>query len=805
MRGRPSPRPVRALVLLALVVAPLAAHAQTVVRGRVTDGRTGDGLPAATVQAVGTTRGTITNPEGDYELTVPASADSLAVRFLGYETAVRAVPSGGRLDVTLAPAVAALAEAVVTAPLTADELMRRVAARKRRWQAGLGSWRADVYSRQTIRARGAVVAVVEGQTTAFWDRDRGLREVVVARGGTANVGGLPTEAFSAAEQTLNLLDDEVEFGGYRLMGPTSPDAVGFYRFTVEGRRPAEGGVLYDLSFRPRNPLQPGFEGALTVLTPADAVVALDVRPSGAVQFPLVTGFDLTVRQQFSTFGQAADGEPVWLPVDYRMDGRGRAGNALLRFPDLGFSIASRFTDYQANVAVPDSLYQREGVAVDSAAVAARVPEAGLVPLSEDEARAVAEIDSTQSVLQALRPTGLLARFVNIEANGQSLDGDDPASDGAAGGERRQRAVDVDSEPDTWYNRVEEVHLGSLTTVRVGRLRTTLRLGYATEGAVTAGASVSTSAGRGVGLGASAQRRVVPIGESFYVGRTLNSVAALAVGEDYFDYVGTTGGEVWAQARAGGDDDGTPRSVRLGVAVDVFTTEPVRTTFALAGSLPAANAVLPSGGVDLARAGVSLRLGPSPGPVLASVAGHRSAELRLEAGRQRPDGLGATAYARAEADVRYSTPTVLRRRLLPPALHVRAAAGVASGLPLVRAFGVDGRLGGLAPFGALRARIGRLTLADRYALVAWEHDFRSVPFEVLGWRGAAPRGFSVQVHGAHAWGRGAEGATRVGGPFEHHEVGLSLGLGYSVPVRLDVTYRLTDGPGLVVGFGVARLF
>jgi hypothetical protein len=40
---------------------------------------------------------------------------------------------------------------------------------------------------------------------------------------------------------------------------------------------------------------------------------------------------------------------------------------------------------------------------------------------------------------------------------------------------------------------------------------------------------------------------------------------------------------------------------------------------------------------------------------------------------------------------------------------------------------------------------------------------------------------------------------------HHEVGASVGIGYTVPVRLDVTARLTDDPAVVVGVGIARLF
>lgn len=39
---------------------------------------------------------------------------------------------------------------------------------------------------------------------------------------------------------------------------------------------------------------------------------------------------------------------------------------------------------------------------------------------------------------------------------------------------------------------------------------------------------------------------------------------------------------------------------------------------------------------------------------------------------------------------------------------------------------------------------------------------------------------------------------------HHELGIGLGGGFLVPLRLDVTARL-GAPGVYVGFGFARLF
>ena len=777
------------LLSLALLLAVGAAHAQTVVTGRVTDAETGDGLPAATVQVDGTTRGTVTNREGEYQLAVPDSVARpvLVVRFLGYETARRAVPAAGRADVALVPAAAAIGEVVVTAEDPAERVMRRVIARKARWRAGLATWRAEVYTRTTIRADGEVVALTEAQTDAYWDRARGLREVVTATRRTGNLGALPLDAFTAADETLNLYDDEVPFGGFDLMGPTAPRALAFYRFETVGRRSSEGGLVYDIAFRPRNGLQPGLEGTLSVLADADAVVAVSARPSGAVQFPLVTRFELSFEQQFASFGQRVGGEPVWLPVDFRMDGRGKAGNALLQFPDLGFAISSRLTDYAVNVALPDSLFADGAVTVDSAAVAAALPDAGVVPLSAAEERALAEIDSTRSLAEALRPTGPLARFLTVQV------GDGPPASGAA-----PRGLRTTAGPAVGYNRVEGVRLGVEAGLAVRRASLSAEAGYQTAADdVALVGRAGLGLGGGVGVAVVGRREVVPLAPSVYVTPLINGAAALAVGEDYFDYAQRRGGAArvtWQREQVG---------VQAEAAYDRYAPLDAEARFSLLGDLPEDNARAPSDRV--ARLGAAVRLGSPATGLSSGLTGQRSLTVRVEGGRGSETAGGDLPYGRAEADARWSAPTVLRRRLLPPTLHLRLAAGVARDLPLVRSFGVDGQHAGLAPFGALRGRTGRLTLARRYALVAWEHDFRSVPFEVLGWRGASPRGVSLAVHGAHAWADAAPGALGVEPSVAHHEVGASLGLGYTVPVRLDVTYRLTDGPGVVLGLGLARLF
>ena len=273
-----------------------------------------------------------------------------------------------RLDVALAPAAVVSPEVVVTDENPAERIMRRVIERKQVWQAGLRSWRAEAYVRQVFGREGEIVGIAEGVTEAYWRRGEGIREVVQATRRTENLPDLG--ALSAADAVVNFYDDEIAFGGYDLMGPTSPDALGFYRFSLEGTRTLGDQVVYDIALRPRNGLQPGFEGRVSVLGGDYALLDVALRPNDAVRFPFVSAFGVDFAQQFSSFGQEVAGEAVWLPVDYRLTATAKLGMIGLQFPTAELRTVARLTDYAINAAAPDSLFDGDRRAVvDSAAVA----------------------------------------------------------------------------------------------------------------------------------------------------------------------------------------------------------------------------------------------------------------------------------------------------------------------------------------------------------------------------------------------------------------------------------------------------
>ena len=88
---------IRTLLLLAVCcAATLGLRAQQTVTGRVTDPNN-EPLIGASVLIPGTGSGTVTNFDGDFEITVPSLSDTLLVTYVGYETLRE--PINGRSEV----------------------------------------------------------------------------------------------------------------------------------------------------------------------------------------------------------------------------------------------------------------------------------------------------------------------------------------------------------------------------------------------------------------------------------------------------------------------------------------------------------------------------------------------------------------------------------------------------------------------------------------------------------------------------------------------------------------------------------
>lgn len=96
------------------LITDISAQKRTVT-GQVISADDSSPLPGVTVKVKGTNRGTVTNADGNYEISIPDNNVVLVFSFIGYQNKEIAVGNQSEIDVTLQQSVEELGDVVVTA------------------------------------------------------------------------------------------------------------------------------------------------------------------------------------------------------------------------------------------------------------------------------------------------------------------------------------------------------------------------------------------------------------------------------------------------------------------------------------------------------------------------------------------------------------------------------------------------------------------------------------------------------------------------------------------------------------------
>ena len=781
------------MVLIGCMMSSPEIFAQ-ILRGRVSDAATNESLPAATVQIAGTYRGTITNNDGMYEIAVDNLPVDIVVRYIGFRTDTLTAHTLTPLEFRLEPVALEMEQLVVTEDDPAIWIMRQVIERKQIWRKQLNTFEAQAYSRYTFSNDSGIVAIVESAATAWWDQDRGLREEVTGSRSTGNVPLADGDALPAALTMLNLYDDDVSISGHNLIGVTHPDALDRYVFTLEGMRRVDDVLVYDIAVEPKQNLTSAFAGSVSVLDGEFALIEARLRPGPAFLFPFpFQKVEVSYLQQFSNYGGN-----IWLPTDLRSNTIVEiSAGALLSVPPIGIDVVSRFTDYQLNVELADSLFEESYLKVDSSAVSSGESfqrEGAIVPLTPKETVAYASIDSTHTLREAYKLRGPLGRAMNRLAEAE---------------ERRSAIQDTLSSiqgafsglglrPYGWYNRVDALHLGLGSKKEFGEI-----LEIQAQGGFNTGqkgrsrylyqGSIRLDKDWFIGIDYRAEN--LPTYQSNIRGRLTNSGLMLLGQEDYFDYyrregISFTGGyrmRRWRSATITGTYLHEKHSGLTGNA-----------SYDLLGS---STPQRPNGAIqegDLRTFTVMLRAGHD---ALFKIGPSRYFESSIEISMPWSDISFRRYFVRAGGRIN----TFLKRRFLPATLDYGISVGLASDggrtLPPQRSFIVEGGTTIYHWGGSLYSLQGLPYQGDGIVFGHWEHNFRTLPFEMLGLQWMVNQGYNVLVFGGHAFVRD----TRSRGDqwIDHNEIGVSLSGLFGV-MRFDLAYRIGENQ-FYPAISVARIF
>jgi len=778
--------------------------AQQIISGIVVDSESGEPLPSANILIKDTFRGTITNFDGEFTLTLEDEKATLVFRYIGYKsTKVRiSENSDSFIEVALEPSILEMDEIVVTDKDPGLSIMERVIERKKIWKEKLKTFEADAYTRQKLENDTSIVSITESVSKLFWDSEEGHREVIKSRNQTSNIS--ENQNFAGVNYIPNFYDDNIEIAGFEMVGVTHPDALNFYDFKLIETLTIDEKAVYEIEVLPKRKLQPTFEGRVYVLDDDYALLEVKLIQNRVVNFPPpVQDFNLSYEQQFNNYGG-----DFWLPVDMRVTGDILIEMIGLRFPSIRFSQVSTITDYEINVELPDSLYKKEEVfSVDSVSVEndslVAFNRIERVPLTTEEERAYSTIDSTQTLEKAFKPTGFLADMID----------DDDDESGSSFFGRTGEFIPSGFGVDLHFNRVDGFHLGGSYKREI--LNTQLK-GFTAYNTNTKfwdyGGEFSRKLIRGgpVRVTLTGLYRVDTESryESLVYSSTINTVTSFFGARDYFDYYRSE------RFTAGFETQFPAIDLTAGFKFindyQKSVSEPDVLDYSLFGlhSTRRKNPGIQDGILRSLKFDLELNYESTN----FGFTGRRQAALRVE---HSADWLNSDfSFTTGRIELDYNIPTFFPRRLFANTLDVHVSAGTSFGTVPHQRFGsIDASVASFTPFGTIKTLRHLPYEGDEFWLITAEHNFRTIPFEWLGLWKLADKGVGIIVFGGAAESRiRSESDVNFENEFGftpnvsdgvHYEAGISINNILGV-ARLDFAKRL-DTPGFFIGFSVPRIF
>lgn len=397
---------IRLMLLVFTVFVAFSASAfsqdMRTVSGMVIDSLTGEPIAGASIRAEGRTTGTYTDRRGTFKLPVPKQTEHLIVRSIGYRERRYDVPEvTTTVRIQLASAGVSLRGVNVVADITPEEVIRRAVERRDANARRVRTVVASMYSkiRFDIDLGGVGSSnqqqqevILETFSTISERRQPEYRKHVriEQRRQTANI---PAQENTAVfDEFFDFTMDDVVILKTKLVTPLGKKALGSYDYTITGKSELDGQTVYELSFKPRSRLFPGFEGKLSIVDGTYQIIAATFAPSQETSFPFLKG--LTFEQRYDRVKDS-----IWMPT-YQLTTASLRINVITGIVTVKANVAAQTNvrNVDVNVDIPDSLFTPKKLSrADSIALAEAADMAGGVEI--DTPRVRVDVDSTADSLR----------------------------------------------------------------------------------------------------------------------------------------------------------------------------------------------------------------------------------------------------------------------------------------------------------------------------------------------------------------------------------------------------------------------
>ena len=418
--------------LLLFLLVFQTAHAQYVIKGRITDASNGDPIPFASVGLLGINVGTTTDFQGQYTLKTKILSDSAFVSYVGYKRKVKKLDKQlalQEIDFQVEPSQSALKEVIVySGENPVFKILRKLLAnREKNDRSRLEAYEYSSYTKMELdvdnisekfRERKVMKDIeaaiqkfekiagddgkmiiptyISESLSQFYYRESPQRKKEIIQ--KTNIKGVGVKDGSFVSQLVggnlvanyNFYQNYVSFFGKDFASPIGEGFKSNYKYYLGDTVNVDGRICFQIDYEPKNPMDLVFSGQAWIDTTSFALVQIDATVDKAANLNFIDKIKISQELERTESG-------AWLPsktrflIDLEELTKGSAGMLLKMY------ISNK--DFKVNQPKPLEFYDLASEVAEDA----KEPNpdfwkyARHEPLSRQDIQAFSLIDSVQNL------------------------------------------------------------------------------------------------------------------------------------------------------------------------------------------------------------------------------------------------------------------------------------------------------------------------------------------------------------------------------------------------------------------------
>ena len=320
------------IILLTLSVSIVNAQ-KTEISGKITEEGTNNPVPYVSIVFKGTFTGTMSDLNGNYNLSSTKPATLIEFTAVGYKKQVFTIKPNqvNKLDIVMTEDIVSLAEiSVKPGENPAIPLFRKIVDRKKdNNPSNFPSWQSKLYSKTEIDIKNVKDVLrkkkllkqfdfvfkyvdsleVQGKTflPVFFTEtvsnyfhsspSNTNREEIIANKASGMTSDMITQFTGKMYEGVNPYDNYIMVTDLGLVSPLNSLGLQFYHYYLRDSTMLNGKKIYEISFKPRLPQEPTFRGKFWVEDESFAVTKLEMQLSDKANINFLNNLQYSIEYQ----------------------------------------------------------------------------------------------------------------------------------------------------------------------------------------------------------------------------------------------------------------------------------------------------------------------------------------------------------------------------------------------------------------------------------------------------------------------------------------------------------------------------